>query len=102
MLDSCTSVVHNGDVGNHPTKETNMSNINTRSNKQTAVLFVSANATHADRIYGGGFGAYCKMQKRMVAALTGWAESDYHLDTVGHKITNRKTGEVVNYQMLEA
>ena len=25
MLDSCTSVVHNGDVGNHPTKETNMS-----------------------------------------------------------------------------
>ena len=79
-----------------------MSNMTARSNKQTPVLFVSANATHADRIYGNGFGAYCKMQKRMVAALTGWAESDYNLDTVGQKITNRKTGEVVTYQMLEA
>jgi len=79
-----------------------MSNIEARSNKQTAVLFVSANATHADRIYGGGFGAYCKMMKRMVAALTGWAESDYNLDTVGQRIINRKTGEVVTYEMLEA
>ena len=79
-----------------------MNIIEARSNKQTPVLFVTANATHADRIYGGGFGAYCKMMKRTVAALTGWAEGDYNLDTVGQKITNRITGEVVTYEMLEA
>ena len=76
-----------------------------RSNKRTEVLFVTPTTTYADKINGGGFGAYCKMIERATMALLGvpsiQCNVQFNSTTSEGAFTNRKTGEQVVFEYLE-
>jgi hypothetical protein len=83
-----------------------------RSNKRTEVLFVvtshspfSTATTYSDKIYGGGFGAYCKMVDRATIALLGVPSMKCAVTFDGPtntgKFTNLTTGEFVSFNYLE-
>jgi hypothetical protein len=79
--------------------------VEARSNKQTELLFVTATTTHADRIYGGGFGAFAKMIDRVAEALMGVPAYKCHLefDAIAARgtVTNRETGATVDFTYVE-
>ena len=79
-----------------------------RGNKRTEVLFTTADKTYADKIYGGGFGAWSKMFDRAVLAIMGVPAHQVRLDwkfknadTTSGTLTNKATGEVVAFEYLE-
>jgi hypothetical protein len=76
-----------------------------RSNKRTEVLFTTADKTYADKIYGGGFGAWTKMFDRAVLALTGLPSIKFSLiwseETGKGTLTHRATGEVLAFEYVE-
>lgn len=77
-----------------------------RSNRQTRILFVGDDgSTHADRVFGNGFGAFVKMVDRASVALTGWNAWDTRVTFDGDTrvtLTHRKSGEARTYTTLEA
>lgn len=78
-----------------------------RTNRQARVLFVGDDGTtHADRVFGGGFGAFVKMVDRATTALTGWKPADVRVtfDQPTHRVTmtHRTTGEARGFTTLEA
>lgn len=82
-----------------------MTNQLARSNKKTEVLFTTDTTTYADKIHGGGFGAYVKMVDRAIISLTGWKPAQVRVKferlTSTGSFTNRTTNEIVAFDFLE-
>lgn len=74
-----------------------------RSNRKTPVTFTQQDRIVADKVHGGGFGAFAKMVDRAIVACTGWTvvATKVEFDAGRVVFVNRVTGERSVWQFAE-